>query len=518
MIVKNVEKRENSLVSFDVEVDAKEFEAAVQSAYLKSRGKIAVPGFRKGKAPRMVIEGMYGADVFYDDAINELAIQAFDQGAVEHSLKTIGSPSMTKADVNDDKSLSLTFETAVYPEATLGQYKGLEAVREMDEVTDAAVDAELANVQKRNARTVTVDRPSKEGDTAVINFEGFLDGVAFEGGKGENYSLKLGSGSFVPGFEEQVVGLSAGEEKDLDITFPTDYHPDLAGKAVVFKVKVLEVKETELPALDDEFAKDVSAFDTLAEYRADVKAGLVKAAEEKADANFKNNLMEKAIANMQVEIPEAMIEDNIDSMLREFEQNLTAQGIKVEQYLSMVGGDMVSLRRSYRPSALAGCQSELLLNAIVKAENIEVSDEEMEKEYQRIAELYGAELEVAKKAVPENVIRWNVSLSKAAEVVYSTGIPVAAEAEAQAEKKPAAKKTAAKKTAKAAEETAEAEEKPAKKPAAKKTAKKAEAEDAAEEKPAKKPAAKKTAKKAEAEGEAEAKPKKTTKKAAPKAE
>ena len=472
MIVKNVEKKEHNIVSFIAEVDAKEFESAVNSAYLKNKKSIAVPGFRKGKAPRMVIEGMYGKDVFYEDAINALAPKAFSQGVEEQALKTVGVPNFVDAKVNDDLTLTMQFETAVYPVVTLGAYKGLEAEKAPAEVTEDEVDKELEGVRTGNARVVTVSRPAQEGDTVVIDFEGFLDGVPFDGGKGEGYSLKLGSNQFVPGFEEQLVGVSAGEEKSLDITFPENYHANLAGKAVVFQVKVIEVKETELPVLDDEFAKDVSEFDTLEDYRASIREKLLKAAEGRAEDGFRKNLLDKAICNMEVDIPAPMIEERMDSMMREFSQNVAMQGMEVDQYFAMMGMDAQTFRGTLRPNAVNQVQAELLLHAVVQAEKIEIADEDLEAEYKNMAEMYKMEVADIKRNLSGEMIREDLAMRKAAEVIYSSGVPVTpapkaeedpteaapAATEEKAEEKPKRTRRTTKKT----EETpaAEGEEKP----------------------------------------------------------
>lgn len=434
MIVKSVEKKENNTATFQVDLDKAEFEAALHKAYLKNKKSISVPGFRKGKAPRMVIEGMFGQDVFYDDAVNELAPEAFNLAVEQEDLKTVGRPSITDVNVSDEKELTLSFETALYPVATLGEYKGLEAPKAAVEVTDADVDAELEKIQTRNARLVTVERPAADGDTAVIDFEGFLDGVPFDGGKGESHSLVLGSGQFIPGFESQVVGMSTGEEKDLDITFPEDYHADLAGKAVVFKVKVNEVKESQSPALDDEFAKDVSEFDTLDEYKADIKENLMKARETAAEEQFKEALMKKAVENMQVEIPDAMIEEQQDLLINDYAQNLAMQGYSLEQYLGMMGMDVNMFRTSARPAALRQIESELLLSAIADAEAIECSPEEIEEEYQKAAESYNVDLETIKKAVEETAIVKDMRLRKASEIIYSTAIATEPVEEVQEDK------------------------------------------------------------------------------------
>ena len=429
MIVKNVEKKEKSVVTFVVEADAAEFESAVNRAYLKNKKSIYVPGFRKGKAPRMVVEGMYGADVFHEDAINDVAPSAFEMGVEQEKLNTVGAPSIKDAKVGEDKSLTLTFETAVYPEVTLGAYKGIEAVRPVVEVTDKDVEDELARIQKRNSRLVTVERAAKEGDTAVIDFEGFLDGVAFEGGKGEGHSLELGSGSFVPGFEEQVVGMTAGEEKDIDITFPEDYAAELAGKAVVFHVKCNEVKENEVPELDDEFAKDVSEFDTLEEYKGSIREDIAKRKNATADSDFHNGLLAQAVANMTVEIPDAMVEEKLDNMMNEYSQNLAMQGYSLEQYLQMLGMDVATFRNVGKSNALRQAQSELLLTAVAEAENIELTAEEIEEEFKKVAEEYSVDLETVKKAVSEDAIKSDMRMRKAAEVIYAAGVPTEPKAE-----------------------------------------------------------------------------------------
>lgn len=436
MIVKNVEKKENNTATFQVELDRSEFSAAINKAYLKNRKSINVPGFRRGKAPRMVIEGMFGADVFYDDAMNEAAPEAFNFAVEQEGLKTVGRPSVSDMSVSDDKELTISFETAVYPAVTLGEYKNLEAPRDKVEVTDADVDEELSKIQKRNARLVTVARAAADGDTVVIDFEGFLNGVPFDGGKGEGHSLVLGSGQFVPGFEEQVAGMSAGEEKDIDITFPEDYHEDLAGKAVVFKVKVNEVKESQEPELDDEFAKDVSEFDTLEEYKADLRANLEKSRESAADEKFREALLKKAVENMTVEIPAAMIEEQQDLLINDYAQNLAMQGYSLEQYLGMMGMDVNMFRSSARPAAQRQIESELLLTNIAQAEGFECTAEEIEAEYKKVAESHGMEIDAVKKAVDEETLAKDIKLRKASEVIYSTGIatdPVIEEDETETE-------------------------------------------------------------------------------------
>ena len=511
MQVRNVERKEKSTVSFDVVIGAEEFEKALQAAYLKNRSKIYVQGFRKGKAPRMVIEGMYGKDVFYEDAADALAPEAFQFGVEQEKIRNVGSPAMRSMDVSDAKELTLGFATAEWPEAKLGEYKALTAERPVVDVKDEEIDAEVERARKRAGRIVTVERPAKEGDTAVIDFEGSVDGVPFDGGKSEGHNLVLGSKVFIPGFEEQVVGMSAGEEKDINVTFPEDYQAEnLAGKPAVFHVKCSEVKEEQLPMLDDEFAKDVSEFDTLDEYKKSIRERLEKTANEHADSEFHSALLEKAAENMEVELPTAMVEEQIDNMINELAQNLQYQGISLELYLQYLGQDARSFRESQREQAEKRCRLQVLVDKIASVEDIQVTDEEINEEYKRIADLYATDEEKVRASVPVDAVKDDMRVRKAAELVYETGVAVAPE-EKKAEKKPAAKKT----TKKTAEKTeaAEGEKKPAAKKTTKKTAEKAE-EAEGEKKPAAKKTTKKTAEKTEAtEGEKKPAAKKTTKKA-----
>ena len=314
MIVKNVEKKEDNTLTFQVESDAAEFEAAVNAAYLKNKHSINIPGFRKGKAPRAVVEGMYGAEVFYQDAMDELAPKAFEQGVTENDVKFVGAPSIVDVNVTDDKTVAYTFSVTLYPEVTLGQYKGLSAERYPAEVDEDEIGYELEAARKRNSRKVDVEREAQMGDVANIDFDGYLNGERFDGGKAEAYDLELGSGSFVPGFEEQIVGMNIGDEKDIDITFPENYAPELAGKAVVFKIKLNNLSVNELPELDDEFAKD-NGFDTLDEYKADVKADLEKRKTEQRDGEVRADLMHKAIENMTVAVPEVMVKEKAEEII-----------------------------------------------------------------------------------------------------------------------------------------------------------------------------------------------------------
>ena len=492
MTVKNVEKLEKSRIALEVEVGAEELEAAVAKAYLKIRNKINIPGFRPGKAPRKMIEARFGADVFYADAVDEAFPEAYTKAIESEKLDTVGYPEVEL--VGDVTKDGFTFKAtvAVYPEVKLGEYKGLSAPKETVKVTDKDVKQRLDELATRNARLVSVERKAKKGDTAVIDFEGFDNGVPFDGGKGENYELELGSGSFVPGFEDQVIGMKAGEEKDIDITFPEDYTPELAGKAVVFKVKVSEVKAQELPEIDDEFAKDVSEFDTLDELKADIKKQIESDREKAADIAFENALLEQVADSVECEIPDVMIEDQCKRFLEEFKSRVMAQGIPYDQYVKMTGMDEAKFLEEGREPATKQVKMDLAIAEIIDQEKLEAGAEEIDEEYKKLSESYGMDAEMVKKYLSEAEVRTQVLNRKAVAVVVGSAkvgkAPVkkaADKAEDKEEKKPAAKKST-KKTEDAAEEKAE------KKPAARKSAKKAE--DAAEEK---KPAAKKSAKKAE---------------------
>lgn len=422
MEIKNVEKKENGKLSFQAEIDAAAFEAAVNKAYLKARKDIYVPGFRRGKAPRMVIEGMYGAGVFYEDAVEALAPEAYAAGKEQSGERTVGAPSILNFNVAGDKTLTIDFEVALYPEATLGQYKGVEAYKAPVEVSDEEVAKELESVQKRNARIVTVERAAANGDTANINYDGYKDGVPFDGGKGENYDLVLGSGSFVPGFEEQVVGMSAGEEKDIHITFPENYHEGLAGAAVVFKVKVNEVKESQLPEADDEFAKDVSEFDTLDEYKASLKKDLEERKSAAAESEFRNLVMAKAVENMSVEVPDAMVDEQVNLVVEDYARNCAMQGMTLEKYLDMMGVDEAAFRRIVRPSALNQVKTEILLEKVAEAEGVQISEEDVENEYKSAAERYSMELEQVKASVSPEIVTRDLKMKKATDIIFDAAV------------------------------------------------------------------------------------------------
>ena len=332
--------RENNQLKVVVTVEPEQFELGLNKAYLKNRKYIAVPGFRKGKAPRRMIENLYGKEVFHTDAVEEIFPEVFQAAVLDQGWKTVGQPSVTDMNVGEDNSLELTIETALYPEVTLGQYKGLEVPKTESVVTDEEVERELDKKAEEVSRIETVDRPAENGDTAVIDFEGFLDGVPFDGGKGEDYQLTLGSHSFIPGFEEQVVGMSADEEKDINVTFPEDYHAEeLKGKPVVFKVKVHEVKKTIVPEKDDELAKDVSEFDTLDELRADLRANLLKQKEEENTRTFESAAVQMAVANLTVDVPAPMVDEQVEREMERFDSQLRQQGMSLEQYAKMFGGN-----------------------------------------------------------------------------------------------------------------------------------------------------------------------------------
>ena len=433
MNVKSVEK-ETSKATVTVELTKAELEPAVNKAYLKYRKDIAIPGFRKGKAPRVVIEAAYGKHVFFEDAIEEMFPQIYQEAVMTQDMKPVGRPSVSDMNIADDDSVTLTIVTDLYPAVSLGQYKGIEVEKVNAEVKESEVDAEIDRMAQNVARISTVERPAKDGDTVVIDFEGFLNGVAFKGGKGENHELVLGSGSFVPGFEEQVVGMSAGEEKDINVTFPENYHAsELAGKEVTFKVKVHEVKETVLPEKDDEFVKDVSEFDTMAELRADIEKRILDEKQAGIDRAFENAAVEKAAENMTAEIPDSMVDEEVDRQLERMDYELRAQGASLEAYSKMLGGNMDSIRKSLRPGALNAVRTNVMLDAVVDAEKIEVSEEECEEEYKKLADSYKMELDKVKELLPVESLKGDLQVRKAAKLIAESAVAVAPKAEEKAE-------------------------------------------------------------------------------------
>ncbi len=425
MKVKNIEKKENNSASFQVETDKAEFEAAVNKAYLKAKRDIYIPGFRKGKAPRAVIEGMYGAEVFYEDAIDALAPDAFEAGIKESELKMVGAPSISDVKVTDDKTVEYTFAVTLYPEVTLGQYKGLEAAKEEPVVAEEKVDEEINAVRKRNARMLSVeDRAAAMGDTANIDFDGYLNGEQFDGGKADAYELELGSGSFVPGFEEQVVGMNVGEEKDINITFPENYVEDLAGKDVVFKVKLNSLTTAELPELDDEFAKDVSEFDTLEEYKADIRANLEKAAKEQAENKFRADILRQACDNIVADIPAVMVDEKLEEMIRGYAANygMSDRNVSLDKLKEMMGLNDEMVNSMLRPGAEFQVKNDLLIDAIVKAENIEVTDEDVEEYLKKVGEDVKASPEDLKQYFGIDFIKEECKKDKANSVIFDSAV------------------------------------------------------------------------------------------------
>ena len=459
MTVKSCEKLEKSRVALTIETSAEEFEAAVNKAYLKMRGKINVPGFRVGKAPRKIIEKMYGAEVFYEEAVNIILPDAYEAAVKEQELDVVGYPEVELESCTKD-GVVFKCTVAVYPEVKLGQYKGLEAPKAEVKVVAADVNARLKEMADRNSRLVSVERAVKKGDTADIDFEGFDNGVAFDGGKGENFDLEIGSGSFVPGFEEQLIGMKAGEEKDIDITFPENYTPELAGKPVVFHVKVNEVKVKEVPTLDDEFAKDVSEFDTLKELKADIKKKLTAERTESAQRAFEDVLMAKVAEGVEADVPHEMVELQAEQMTEGFKQQLASQGIPFDQYLKMTNTTEADFKSQAYGPAEQQVKMDLAISAIVKAENLEAADDEVEAEMKKVADRYGMDLDTVKKYLRPEEVKEQVIREKVIKLVADNAVAVApAEALAEEETETAEEKKPAKKAA-------------AKKPAAKKTAKK----------------------------------------------
>ena len=456
MSVKNCEKLEKSRVALTVEVDAETFEAAIEKAYRKVRNQVNVPGFRKGKAPRKMIESLYGVGVFYDEAINIAMPEAYAAAVESEKLEVVGYPEVELLDVGKD-GFSFKATVPVYPEVTLGQYKGLEAPKAEVKVPAADVNQRLKDMAERNSRLVSVDRKVKKGDVANIDYEGFDNGKPFDGGKGEGFDLEIGSGSFVPGFEDQIIGMKAEEEKDIDITFPEDYHKDLAGKAVVFHVKVNAVKVKEVPAIDDEFAKDVSEFDTLADLKKDIKAKMTADRQQAADQAFEDDLMGKVADGITCDVPDAMVEEQAKRFVENLKLQIQQQGIPYEQYLKLTNMTEEDLLGQAQEPAVRQVKLELAMEAIAKAENVEVSEEEINAEYDKMAEQYGMKAEDLKKYITADSIRGQLTNQKVVKIVVDSAKAT------KPEEKKSAKKAEEKDEAAEAEA---AEETPAEAPAA----------------------------------------------------
>ena len=427
MNVKSIERNGNQ-ATITVEIDKELMESGVQKAYMKARKNIMIPGFRKGKAPRKMIEAMYGAHVFFEDGLEEIFPEVYDAAVTKQDVKAVGRPSLTDMQISDDNVVTIVLTTDVYPEVTLGQYKGMEVEKAEAMVAEGQVEAELNRMAQNVASTETVERAAEMGDTANIDFEGFDNGVPFNGGKGEGFDLKLGSNSFVPGFEDQIVGMTAGEEKDIDITFPEDYHADLAGKAVVFHVKLNKVTATNVPALDDEFAKDVSEFETLEELKADLHAKALEAAQNQIDAAFEQACVDKAAEAATVDMPAGLIDMELDNQMERFAYQLQMSGYSMDQYAKMMGGDMSSMRNAFRPAAEKQAKANVTLAKIVEVEGITVSDEDIAAEFEAMAKQYELEVEKIKEMVPAEEVKTSLETRKAVKILVDSAVAVAPKA------------------------------------------------------------------------------------------
>ena len=449
---------ETNRTELTVEVKGEKFQKAVDAAVAKNMKKITIPGFRKGKAPRAMVEKMYGKGMFYEDAMNALYPEAYSEAVDAAGIKPVDSADVEVLEVNDE---GFTFKATVTtkPVPELGEYKGLSAVKAAVEVTDEQIEHQFAHLRDQYARVIEVtDRAAKLGDIADINFEGFVDGVAFEGGKGENHPLTLGSGSFIPGFEDQVVGHSVGEEFDVNVTFPEEYgEKSLAGKASVFKVKINGIKERQLPEVDDEFAKDVSEFDTLEEFKKDMKAKMIASAEEKAAADFENKLLEQVVANMKVDVPDCMIESRVRELMQDFAMRMSQQGLSLKDFLQYSGQTEEQFKETFRPQAESQVKTRLAMEAIAEAEKIVPTEEEIEEEYKKLSEQYHTELEKLRGIISAAEISEDVACRKALEIVResASALPEEKKEDSAEEEAPKPKRTRKTKAEKEAESAAE---------------------------------------------------------------
>ncbi|MBR0536489.1 MAG: trigger factor [Clostridia bacterium] len=481
-MLKSCEKIEANVYALEVSLEGEAFKSAVTKAYAKTRGKYNVPGFRKGKAPKHIIETYYGKEAFWYDAIDAEYPALFDEAVKEAGIEPVAAPHDDEIAELNENGFTIKFKITVKPEVELKAYKGIKAEKEKVTVKKAEIKAEVDSVLERNSKLVAVEgKAAKKGDIATIDFEGFLDGVAFEGGKGESYDLELGSGNFIPGFEEQVIGHKVDEEFDIDVTFPEEYGAEeLAGKAVVFKIKIHKISKKELPKYDDEFVKDVSEFDTIADYEKNLEEEIKARKEAAADREFENKVLDALVANVKAEIPAVMIEKEIDNQVNEFEYRLRSQGMSMEMYLQYLGMDVAAMREGYKEGAERSVKLRLALEKIVELEKIEISDEDVDVELKTYADAYNMPVEKIKTLISAEDVKLDLACRKAMDIVKDSAV------------------AGAKKKAPAKAEATEDAEKPAKKPAAKKATTK-KADDA--EKPAKKPAAKKTTAKKAADAE-----------------
>ena len=436
-----VENLEKNMAKLTIEVSAEELEKALQGAYLKQKHNISIPGFRKGKVPRAMIEKMYGAGIFYEDAANALIPQAYSDAVAESKLDVVSQPEISVSQIEKGKPFIFTAEVAVKPEVTLGEYKGLEVPKSDLTVTDEEVDAELQKEREKNGRTITVeDRGAEMGDKVTIDFEGSIDGEPFEGGSGKDYPLTLGSNTFIPGFEEQLTGAKPEDVVDVNVTFPEDYNAEeLKGKAAVFKCTVHKIEAKELPELDDDFAKDVSEFDTLDEYKADIRSGLEKKKEEEAKRAKEDAAVEKAIANAEMDIPDAMIKTQASNMVDNFARRLQSQGMTLEQYMQYLGQTIDQLIDQMRPQALKQIQTRLVLEKVAEVENIEVSDEKIDEEIQRMAKMYNMEADKLKDIMGDyekEQMKKDLAVQEAVTFLADNAVEVDAPAEAAGEETP----------------------------------------------------------------------------------
>ena len=446
-----VEKLEKSQVKFSFDIDADTFEKAVAAAYNKTKHKYSVPGFRKGHVPRKVIEGMYGKEVFFEDAMDIVIPEAYSEALdKEHDIEAVATPELESFDMKEDGGVTFVLKVTVRPEVKLGKYKGLSVERKVDKVTAKQVDEEVENAREKQARIVDVDRAAKKGDIVNIDFAGSVDGVKFDGGSAEAYDLTLGSGSFIPGFEDQLVGVSKGDKKDVKVTFPEDYHAaELKGKEAVFECTVNAVKEKQLPALDDDFAKEISEFDTLAEYKADVKNKLMKDAETRADRQYDDALVQAVVDSAEVEIPQAMIDNEAEDMAKEFEYRLSYQGIKLSDYLGYINMTRDQLLDEYKEQAAKSVKTRLVMEEIVKAEELKFEDEELNAKLAEMAERAGQDVDTFKKGLGKehyDYLANQILSDKLMDMLRGANAPAKkaakkADGAAEGEKKPAAKKT-----------------------------------------------------------------------------